>query len=49
MMEVQNILVAITLIGALGYLLLRWFFPRLLQGSKKKGLKDCNSGNCGCA
>lgn len=48
-MALQDILVTITLLGALGYLVLRWFFPKLLNKNKKKTLKDCGSGNCGCS
>ncbi len=41
---IQKVLVAVTLVLALGYLVSKYFLPK----NKKNTNKDCGNGSCGC-
>jgi hypothetical protein len=43
----QNILVCTAFIGALGYLVLKFFFPKVLKSKKSASKTGCGT-DCGC-
>ncbi|WP_459210453.1 FeoB-associated Cys-rich membrane protein [Aquimarina rhabdastrellae] len=45
-MEIQEILVGIVFIWAVGFLIKKFFFP--IRRTKKKSQISCGSDNCGC-
>ncbi len=49
MFEVQNILVYITVLVAVGFLVKKFLLPKpIFSGQKKKPTNVCNDNNCGC-
>jgi len=43
----QNILMYAALLGALGFLVLKFFFPKVLKSKKSGGKTGCGT-DCGC-
>lgn len=44
----QQVLVYITLVIAVGYIALKFFIPKSIWSSKKSSSKACGQKDCGC-